>query len=90
MASFVHSIGSQSWVATTCPTILPSHHVTIHIAAGRMLSLGWHCDGQVLFCGGDKSVIRKVAVPERKCSLNMTVEDFGGDPTLVWTIRVLR
>ncbi len=29
-------------------------------AAGRMLSLAWHKGGDVIFCGGDQSVIRKV------------------------------
>ncbi len=41
------------------------------------------------FFGSKNFNFSKVAVPERKCTLSMAVEDYGRDPTLVWTLSVL-
>ena len=55
----------------------------------RLLSLCWHADGEVLFCGGADSQIRCLAAQSGTTLFSMTVENYGQEPTLVWSVQVL-
>ncbi len=55
----------------------------------RLLSVCWHGDGEVLFCGGADSQIRCVAAQSGHTLFSMTVEHYGQEPTLVWSVAVL-
>lgn len=55
----------------------------------RVLSVCWHGDGEVLFCGGADSQIRCLAVQSGRMLFAMTVENYGQEPTLIWSIQVL-
>jgi WD40 repeat protein len=55
----------------------------------RLLSLCWHREGEVLFCGGADSQIRCVAAKSGGTLFIMTVENYGQEHTLVWSVRVL-
>jgi U3 small nucleolar RNA-associated protein 4 len=55
----------------------------------RLLSVCWHRDGEVLFCGGADSQIRCIAAHSGRTLFVMTVENYGQEPTLVWALQVL-
>lgn len=55
----------------------------------RLLSVCWHTDGEVLFCGGADSMIRCVVAQSGRTLFSMTVENYGQEPTLIWSLKVL-
>eukprot|EP00750_Incisomonas_marina_P007470 INCI14983.1.p1 GENE.INCI14983.1~~INCI14983.1.p1 ORF type:complete len:838 (+),score=159.59 INCI14983.1:250-2763(+) len=55
----------------------------------RLLSLCWHVDGEVIFCGGADSQIRCFAAQSGRTLFTMTVENYGQEPTLIWSLQVL-
>ena len=60
------------------------------INAGRILSLCWHKDGQILVAGGSDATIRVYEVSTGHARLRITLDNFSERKTLVWSIAVTR
>eukprot|EP00124_Ichthyophonus_hoferi_P004736 Ihof_evm1s562 gene=Ihof_evmTU1s562 len=63
---------------------------TLDRIEGRILSLAWHKDDQVLVSGSSLSTINLWNANTGRTTLRITVEDFHKESTLVWSVALLR
>ncbi|XP_046842982.1 U3 small nucleolar RNA-associated protein 4 homolog [Xenia sp. Carnegie-2017] len=56
---------------------------------GRILSLDWHKDGQVLVTGGSDATIRVYEVSTGHACLRITLDNFSQRKTLVWSVSIM-
>eukprot|EP00731_Ephydatia_muelleri_P031736 Em0023g243a len=56
---------------------------------GRILSLAWHPSGEFIVTGGADGTIRKYDVTCGRSVLRITLERYGPQSTLVWSVKCL-
>lgn len=56
---------------------------------GRILSLAWHPSGEFIITGGADGTIRKYDVTCGRSILRITLERYGSQSTLVWSVKCL-